>query len=342
MVLFARFAPDLYAAAMQEDRAVEWWTMLLFAVAGVARLWCAVRHRELFDGLVALFCLFVAGEEISWGQRLLGIVPPAPFLAHNTQQEMNLHNFADVFGKPKWMLAIALFGYGVVLPAIDRSRWGRALEKWLGITPPVPALAPWFLACIGLLVWYPLKFTGEWVECLAGLLFLASVGAGTRTLWTAATALALAAFALSALGAARGSSADAERLSCARSEVNALALDMTSAASPRLLDAGTVHKRVRTAMRDGYLDTDRLAEFRRAPCLGAGARDADARRRYFVDPWGTAYWISSVRTTSGGRRVVVYSFGPNRRRDGDAQALGAARRDDVVARTGIGSPSHGP
>lgn len=46
MIFFATFAPDRYAAAMQEDRAVEWWTMLLFAGAGVARLWFAVRYRR--------------------------------------------------------------------------------------------------------------------------------------------------------------------------------------------------------------------------------------------------------------------------------------------------------
>lgn len=45
---------------------------------------------------------------------------------------------------------------------------------------------------------------------------------------------------------------------------------------------------------------------------------------------------------SVGRRVVVYSFGPYRRRDGDAEAVGAVRRDDVVARAVIRSPSHGP
>lgn len=341
MVLFARFDPDRYAASMQEDRAVEWWTMLLFAVAGVVRLRRATRDRQLFEGLVALFCVFVAGEEISWGQRLLGVVPPAPFLAHNTQQEMNLHNFADVFGKPKWMLAFALFGYGVLLPAIHRSSRGRAVGRRLGVAPTHPALAPWFLACVGLLVWYPQEFTGEWVECLAGVLFLASAGVGARTLLTATTALALAAFVLSSLGA-RGSAGDAARLSCVRSEVDALTRDMARAASPRLLDAGTIHKRVWTATRDGYLNGDRLAEFRQATCRGAGAHDADARRRYIVDPWGTAYWIKSVRTTSGGRQVVVYSFGPNRRRDGDADALGAARRDDVVARTIVGSPLRGP
>lgn len=68
------------------------------------------------DELVAMFCLFVALEEISWGQLLLGYVPSAVFLEYNTQQETTLHNFANVLGKPKWVLAATLVAFGVLLP----------------------------------------------------------------------------------------------------------------------------------------------------------------------------------------------------------------------------------
>jgi hypothetical protein len=51
-----------------------------------------------------------------------------------------------------------------------------------------------------------------------------------------------------------------------------------------------------------------------------GTAPHTARRRYAIDPWGTAYWI---RYTSGGKRLTVYSFGPNRRRDEGG--------DDIVA-----------
>ena len=65
-------APERYDPLMEEDRAVEWATVVLFAAAGVARVYQAARARRAFDALVGLFCLFVAGEEISWGQRLIG------------------------------------------------------------------------------------------------------------------------------------------------------------------------------------------------------------------------------------------------------------------------------
>ncbi|HSH45824.1 MAG TPA: hypothetical protein VK966_08210, partial [Longimicrobiales bacterium] len=106
--------PDVYEAILQEDRFVEWWTVSLFGAAGFLALRLAWRERRLFDALVGAFCVFVAGEEFSWGQRLLGLTPPDYFLEHNYQQEMTLHNFADLFGQPKWVLMWALLGFGVV------------------------------------------------------------------------------------------------------------------------------------------------------------------------------------------------------------------------------------
>src|SRR5688572_16915438 len=110
LVLAAAYRSEArYESLMQEDRFLEWLTAVLFAIAGVVRLRTAIINRRWFDGLVALFCLFVAGEEFSWGQRLLGYTPPDWFLAHNIQQEATLHNFADVFGRPKWSLISVLF-----------------------------------------------------------------------------------------------------------------------------------------------------------------------------------------------------------------------------------------
>jgi hypothetical protein len=332
MLAFAYRAPDRYAAAMQEDRIVEWWTALLFFVAAVVRLRRAFRQRRVFDGLVGLFCLFVAGEEVSWGQRLLGFTPPSPFLAHNTQQEFNLHNFADVFGRPKWVLAAALVGFGVLLPLAARAGWGRSLARRVGATPPPLALSPWFAGCVALLVVYPVEFTGEWVECLSGFLFLASAGVAATPFWTSMAATLAASAALTMVSERTGA-ADPARVACARAEATALLTDLTAdaIARDRLLDGGTIHKRAWTAAEDGYLELGDAAAFQSASCAGAAAADAPARRRYLVDPWGTAYWIKTARAGEGVRRVLVYSFGANRRRDGDAAATGPSRGDDVVA-----------
>src|SRR5215208_6063891 len=59
-----------------EDGVIEWLTVAFFALAAIIGLRRAIRERKVFDGLVALFCIVVLGEEISWGQRLIGFTPP--------------------------------------------------------------------------------------------------------------------------------------------------------------------------------------------------------------------------------------------------------------------------
>lgn len=75
-------------------------------------------------GLGLLF-LFGAGEEISWGQRLLGVQSPEFFAKYNSQGETNLHNlyFGDfsvnkrIFGL---FLGIVVAVYVLILPALYR------------------------------------------------------------------------------------------------------------------------------------------------------------------------------------------------------------------------------
>jgi hypothetical protein len=80
--LLASREPAAYARSVQEDGALEWSTFWSFLLAGGAGLVGAYRARvasgrqAIFLALVAGFCLFVAFEEISWGQRLLGYRSP--------------------------------------------------------------------------------------------------------------------------------------------------------------------------------------------------------------------------------------------------------------------------
>jgi hypothetical protein len=327
----AHVTPERYDALMEEDRAVEWATVVLFLAAGVVRSYRAIRTRRVFDALVGLFCLFVAGEEISWGQRLIGYTPPGVFLEHNTQQEANVHNFADIFGRPKWMLIMALAGYGLLLPAVSRAGAARRLLDRIGATAAPVVVAPWFLAAITLLIWYPVTFTGEWVELLAGWLFLATAQLSPRpTAMTAAVALPVA-LAMTWVSAARRPGGSSQVM-CARGEASALVDDIVRghAATPDLDQMGSIHKRVWGSVTAGFIDDSLLRQFRATSCPGDGAGgSASERRHYVVDPWGTAYWIAVTREDeSGVRRVVVYSFGPNRRRDGEP---GATTGDDVHA-----------
>lgn len=84
----------------------------------------------------ALGCVFLAGEELSWGQHVFGWATPEAF-ASNVQGETNLHNLSGVNKSvPKWIvvLGIAAGGVGVplarrlgALPAALRARWAEPL-----------------------------------------------------------------------------------------------------------------------------------------------------------------------------------------------------------------------
>lgn len=57
------------------------------------RSWISLTKQLICLGLAALF-LFGAGEEISWGQRILGFETPASLNELNKQEEFNIHNLS--------------------------------------------------------------------------------------------------------------------------------------------------------------------------------------------------------------------------------------------------------
>lgn len=322
----ASYSRDLYELYMQEDHFIEWLTAAVFAIGGGIRLRRAIEERRVFDGLVALFSFFVAGEEFSWGQRLIGYTPPDWFLSHNVQQETTLHNFAGVFGRPKWSLIAILVGYGLLLPLAHRFPPTRKLMERIGATAPPDSLAPWFAMTVVILVWYPLTYSGEWLELVAGVLFL---GAATTTgTFAAAMAVgAVAALVLTVISAHRIAGTPA--IACARSEVSNLLSDITDGAGTiDLLAAPSLEKRVWSAIADGDIDASRLSAFGSTRCDGS---IATSRRRYAVDPWGSSYWVRVDEGADGTAAVDVYSLGPNRRRD----KSGDATSDDIVARRSV-------
>lgn len=67
--------------------------------------------------LVALACIYFAGEEISWGQHFFGWQTPATLAELNDQNETNLHNISSWFDqKPRLVVEILVLTGGVILP----------------------------------------------------------------------------------------------------------------------------------------------------------------------------------------------------------------------------------
>lgn len=315
MLWLGTSAPDRYRMLLQEDRVVEWGTVWLFLVAGVLGLGRSLQARRVCDGMVALFCLFVAGEEFSWGQRLLGYFPPEFFLRYNVQQELSVHNLPQSV-RPGSVLMVALAAYGLLLPLLAHVTWTRAWFERVRVTPPEAALVPWYAAAILLLWWYPFTLTGEWVELLAGGLFMMSTRPAAMFAWPALVLTVAFGVAMTSLVGALERGRDETRLACAAAEVRSLVEDLAfgRAGTDTLWRMRRVHKRVWSSFTDGYLHAAALPHFAGVAC-GEPAGAAAVRRRYGIDPWGSPYWLLIESTAAREWRVTVYSFGPNRRRD---------------------------
>ena len=85
------------------------------------KTWVSLMKQLVYLGLALLF-FFGAGEEISWGQRILGFQTPETLSQVNRQEEFNLHNLsaweASEFLDPDRLFDIFWFLFAVVTPAV--------------------------------------------------------------------------------------------------------------------------------------------------------------------------------------------------------------------------------
>ena len=133
----------------KEDGFVEYGTVVVLLVCAIVSFW---RWKSLKLGwkftlvtwAIIAATIFVAGEEISWGQRILDLETTEYFKENNDQEELNFHNLKIgdikinklIFGLG---LTIALLLYMVILPFVY-TRWtwaGKLIDQW-GV--PVPQI----------------------------------------------------------------------------------------------------------------------------------------------------------------------------------------------------------
>jgi hypothetical protein len=151
----SRMQQEFFLHITDEDGWMEHGQVLLLALGSatgglLARvLW--KRHWR-FWGLgylfLALALFWAAGEEISWGQRLLHLSTPEWLASHNTQREMNLHNVTGVDEKLSVLTDQAL-SWAVLLSAAAWMTGIHSLKRlhaalWL----PHPSLIPAFCCMI--------------------------------------------------------------------------------------------------------------------------------------------------------------------------------------------------
>lgn len=106
-----------------ENGLVEFGTPVLMVPAVIAGVLCFLWRKSLPAAwlkawllLVTLACVYIAGEELSWGQQLFGWGTPDAMQAINDQQETNIHNISSWFDqKPRILLELWVLIGGIIL-----------------------------------------------------------------------------------------------------------------------------------------------------------------------------------------------------------------------------------
>jgi hypothetical protein len=163
----------------QEDYPVEWTQFGLCLFSGLVLAAAAVRlairgNRGLAVLLLlsALGSLVLAGEEISWAQRVFGVVTPGELAGVNRQAELNVHNIdAGIPSEDLFKLFALAMGLGGTALAWLARRPRGVLHRtnWWLVAPPLLTI-PGFLGMalyrifIFALPLNPAIRTQEWVE----------------------------------------------------------------------------------------------------------------------------------------------------------------------------------
>jgi hypothetical protein len=147
LVAAAHLYHPLYRFLTAEDSVLEWSQVILVLVSsGLLFLTAAIlaSHHErrwaVLFAIGALGAFFVAGEEISWGQRLFGIATPAEFLETNSQGETNLHNVRGALVAINFVTMIGA-GFLTMSPVAVAAMRIRGVPIWPWLYRIVPPFA---------------------------------------------------------------------------------------------------------------------------------------------------------------------------------------------------------
>lgn len=144
--------------AWREDSIVEWATAGFYGLAALFCAGIAVRYHRGRDRLRFIpYALLAAAlgvttmEEISWGQRLIGLQTPEALARINYQGEMNFHN---IRGFPLHQLYIVAGLYGGLAPFLIPGSLRRRYRPIVDYFVPARYLSLYFLSVALLYLYY--------------------------------------------------------------------------------------------------------------------------------------------------------------------------------------------
>jgi len=132
-----------------EDGIIEYASSILLLGASVFSAVLSFRFpdhkgRRIVHRVFALAFFAMAGEEISWGQRIFGVAPAGVFQEINVQGETNLHNLFGYFADHLFIAGVLVYGF--VLPVLrETNLFCRKLFHFIGLPLPSVGLAIGFL-----------------------------------------------------------------------------------------------------------------------------------------------------------------------------------------------------
>ncbi len=135
---------NILAALHSEDGPHEFFEFLIifgaFIVAVKMLLQMDIRAQKWLAAWIALAAvcsLYVAGEEISWGQHFLKWSTPDYWGHINDQQETNLHNTSSWLDqKPRLILMLGVVVGGLIIPLLQKLTPEWLPERFAPIYPP--------------------------------------------------------------------------------------------------------------------------------------------------------------------------------------------------------------
>jgi hypothetical protein len=178
----------LFRLLTKEDRILEWLQFAVLVAAAFMAARVAIQLRRsgkvpaaVLWGVFATGCLLIAGEEIAWGQRLLGVETPEALDEINHQGELTGHNIRGVQDAVN-LVFVAAGLFGSAGAAFVRSRLRPLPGSTVDLLTPPLFLISLFVIVAGyksarLLVFQEARFLvvkyGEYVEACLALAFLA-------------------------------------------------------------------------------------------------------------------------------------------------------------------------